>query len=168
MGAMLCCAYYFAGDMDRAHAQIRSTSELHPGFPIVDATLGWVLSQMGDHEGAIAACRSAHQCTPESGLFQLQLAQVLALAGQNDEARALLKRVVESRRTEWVSSYYIGLVHTALGERDKAFEWLEEAIRERDGWRVLGGVDPRLQVLAADPRFERWLRKMCRNASSAS
>lgn len=172
VAVMVSCSHFFAGNLDIARDVISKALELHPNFPILQGTLGWILSQEGNHRRAIAASRSASDCTPGSSLFQIQLAHTLALAGEHEEARVLLKQVVESRRTAWVSSYCIALVHAALGELDSAFEWLEESAREGDGWRVIGAIDPRMQLLAQDPRFQRWLKRLGlaqdSSASSAS
>ena len=52
-------------------------------------------------------------------------------------------------------AYEIGIIHAGLGERDAALEWLKRAVRERSGWVAYVSVDPRLDILRADSRFER-------------
>jgi hypothetical protein len=52
-------------------------------------------------------------------------------------------------------AYELGAIHAALGDRDQAFEWLTRAVQERSGWVAYVRVDPRLDDLHADPRFER-------------
>jgi hypothetical protein len=52
------------------------------------------------------------------------------------------------------------IAHAAVGERDEAFRWLEQAVERREGGVVrlkfLRGVDP----LRDDPRFDEILKRM--------
>ena len=50
--------------------------------------------------------------------------------------------------------------HALLGERDKAFEWLETALQKRDKKLMYLNVDDRLEGLRSDPRFKGMLRRM--------
>jgi hypothetical protein len=49
-------------------------------------------------------------------------------------------------------------VHTALAEKDQAFEWLDRAYQERDESFIHLKVDPRLDSLRSDPRLTERLR----------
>src|SRR5205807_1196885 len=48
----------------------------------------------------------------------------------------------------------------ALGDRDRAFEWLHKACDERDSHAIWIKVDPTLDNLRSDPRFNDQLRHM--------
>jgi hypothetical protein len=52
------------------------------------------------------------------------------------------------------------LIHLALGEKDRAFEWLEKAYEARDFDLCEIKVDPRLEPLRSDPRFADLLRRV--------
>jgi hypothetical protein len=58
----------------------------------------------------------------------------------------------------------MAVVHAGLGDVDAAIEWLERACAERDVWLVWLKVDPRLDRLRADARFEDLLRRVFRNS----
>jgi len=48
-----------------------------------------------------------------------------------------------------------------LGEKDKAFEWLDKAYDERDGQNItLLKLDPYYRNLRGDPRYSAMLHKM--------
>ena len=50
--------------------------------------------------------------------------------------------------------------YAMLGERDKAFEWLDGAFRENEGGLMYLKVDDRLEALRADPRFPELVRRI--------
>ena len=87
------------------------------------------------------------------------LAHAYAKAGNAKEAMKKLDElnVISSQR--YVSAYPIALVQLALGRKEKAFEWLEKAHRERDEMMTHLRVDPRLDGLREDPRFRALLRR---------
>ena len=88
------------------------------------------------------------------------LAHTLALAGRQDESRAILERLLERARKEFMSSYSIATIYACLGEADRAFEWLDRAYERRDGALVHIKVHPRLDGLRGDPRFTALLHTM--------
>jgi hypothetical protein len=59
-----------------------------------------------------------------------------------------------------VGVYEIALVYAGLGEKDLAFEWLERAYNERDKGLISLRVDPPLDPLRSDPRFQELVRRM--------
>jgi hypothetical protein len=56
-----------------------------------------------------------------------------------------------------VQPYAFAVIHLALGERDQALDWLEEAARaDQSGLPSINfiKIDPYLDPLRGDPRFE--------------
>ena len=57
--------------------------------------------------------------------------------------------------------YGLALVYAALGDTEEALRWLEEADRHHSFWWTFWGhVDPRLDVLRNEPRFQDLLRRL--------
>lgn len=54
----------------------------------------------------------------------------------------------------------IGEDYALLGEKNKAFEWLEKSFREREADLMYLKVDDRLEVLRSDPRFQDMQRRI--------
>ena len=52
------------------------------------------------------------------------------------------------------------LIYIGLGEKDKAFEWLDKAYEQREGWNIQLKVDPVFDSLRSDPRFQQMLDKV--------
>jgi hypothetical protein len=59
-----------------------------------------------------------------------------------------------------IGIYEVALIHAGLGEKDQAFEWLERAYEERDKGLLFLRIDPPLDPLRSDPRFQDLLRRM--------
>jgi len=54
-----------------------------------------------------------------------------------------------------VNAYFVALLYDALGERNLAFQELERACDENSTTFCLLDVDPKMDPLRKDPRFER-------------
>ena len=76
------------------------------------------------------------------------------------EARECIRELKERLAEEAVGVFEIALVYAGLGEKDLAFEWLERAYDEHDKGLVSLKVDPPLDPLRSDPRFQDLLRRM--------
>jgi hypothetical protein len=75
------------------------------------------------------------------------------MSGSTGAALEVLAQLTELSKERYVSPYDIALIHTALGETDEAFRWLEKAYDECAEWMIYTNVDPRLDPLRRDARF---------------
>ena len=82
------------------------------------------------------------------------LAYGYAMAGRESDARALLSEVEETSRQRYICAYEIAVIHLSLNDQDAAFEWLEKALEDRAGCIPILNVDPRLDTLRDDPRYQ--------------
>jgi tetratricopeptide (TPR) repeat protein len=88
------------------------------------------------------------------------LGNLYALEGRRIEALDGLRRLDSLSRTQYVTSYAVALIHTALGQTDSAFAWLDRAVEERTHWLVWLNRDLRWQPLRGDPRFASLVRRV--------
>jgi len=72
----------------------------------------------------------------------------------------MLRDLLEESPRRYVPSYLVGLIFEALGELDRAFEWLDRACEERSHWLVFLDVEPRFDSLRTDSRFEALRRRV--------
>jgi TolB-like protein/Tfp pilus assembly protein PilF len=71
--------------------------------------------------------------TVERGwIYHWQKAVAAACLGKKDEARAFLDSLTTVARGNYVTSYWLGAAHAALGDVDEAFRWFERADANRD------------------------------------
>lgn len=144
---------------DKAVEELQRTIALDPNFAPAHAFLGWVYSLESLHELAITSLRTAVQLSQGSQWLG-SLGRVYAAAGRREDAREILQQLKELSKQRYVTPYVLGQTHAALGEIDEAFRWLEIGYQERAAWMVVLKIDPHLDPLRSDPRFEDLLRRM--------
>jgi TolB-like protein/DNA-binding winged helix-turn-helix (wHTH) protein/Flp pilus assembly protein TadD len=89
------------------------------------------------------------------------LAHAYALIGRRAEAQKMLRDLEQKSKRDYVSPYVIATVYAGLGEKDRAFEFLEKAYQERSldiSWHIK--ADLRIDNLRSDPRFTNLLSRM--------
>jgi hypothetical protein len=59
-----------------------------------------------------------------------------------------------------LDAYHVALIHVGLGEKDQALQWLNKAYEDRSAYMVILNVDPWMDPLRSDPRFQALLRRM--------
>jgi len=88
------------------------------------------------------------------------LANAYAVTGRRVEATKILNDLLLKSKSSYVSPYMVGAIYAGLGDKDKAFEFLDNAVADRCMdvvWQLK--ADPRIDSLRSDPRFQRlWQR----------
>jgi hypothetical protein len=72
----------------------------------------------------------------------------------------VLEQLKELSKRAYVPAYAMVDIYTGLGEKEEAFTWLEKAYEQHCSWLVWLKVDPELDPLRSDPRFQHLLRRM--------
>jgi TolB-like protein/DNA-binding winged helix-turn-helix (wHTH) protein/Tfp pilus assembly protein PilF len=89
------------------------------------------------------------------------LAHAYAATGRKADAQKILHEWLRQSETSYVSPYMIATVYSALGEKDKAFMYLEKAYQEKcPDLPYFLRADLRIDSLRSDPRFLDLLRRM--------
>jgi tetratricopeptide (TPR) repeat protein len=88
------------------------------------------------------------------------LGEAYAAAGCRDEALKVLDQLFELSKQRYVTPYGVARIHATLGNKEEALHWLDAAYRQRAEWMVLLKVDPCLDDLRPDPRFQDLMRRM--------
>jgi DNA-binding winged helix-turn-helix (wHTH) protein len=154
----LSAALYFGRRYQESLTPCMECIEIDPAFSTARFLLGRIHEGMGNFEKAVHAYRSAVDQSPKSAVLLANLAHGLAVAGNKEEARGLLNKLLVMRQTSYLSAYWIAMCHLGLGEVDSAIKWLQTAVGERCGWRVLCAVDPKLDAIRETAAFRDILR----------
>jgi TolB-like protein/DNA-binding winged helix-turn-helix (wHTH) protein/tetratricopeptide (TPR) repeat protein len=159
INAVVAWHHYYARQYDDAIAQARRVAALDPTFSRVHSYLGWSLLEKGEYAPALEALQKATDLFGNSPARRAEMAHALAVAGRTAEARRVLGEMTTLAQTQYVEADLIARIHVGLGDRDRAFAWLERALAEHAPKLVLLRVDPRVDSLRSDPRFADLLRR---------
>ena len=151
---------YRARRYDDAIAQMRKTLEMDPGFYYAHWNLGSALAAKGALGPAIEEYQKARSLNDDPSMLGL-LGRALAVSGNRTEAMKILEQLNTISKERYVSAYSFALVHLGLGDKDEALRYLEKAYEDRAGelLRYIR-VDPLLDPLRGDPRFEALTEKI--------
>jgi TolB-like protein/tetratricopeptide (TPR) repeat protein len=161
--------FYYARRYEEAIEKLEEIIEMDPTSDFSHYLIGLAYLHMNRFEEAIEEFQQADALDTvlddEPGaLAGRALAQ--AAMGRVGETRKLVERIKEVGKQDkeklggYFPSYSVAQGYIALGQMDRAFEWLEKAFRERDWLMTFVGIDPAMDPLRSDPRFQSLLRRM--------
>jgi DNA-binding winged helix-turn-helix (wHTH) protein/TolB-like protein/Tfp pilus assembly protein PilF len=150
---------FFAGKYDEALDRLQKTIDLDPNFWLSHLFISRVYSEKGMHAEAVAAAKKAGELSGNSQSNAYR-AYALAKAGKTDEARAVLDELFKLSAERYVPPYNFAIVHNAIGESDKALNYLEKGYEQKDVRMVFLKVEPKWNNLRSEPRFLDLVKRM--------
>jgi serine/threonine-protein kinase len=145
------------GRCDEALARLEGIAALDPPLLRAAPLTALCYARQGRWASAIALLRPLAE-RPDTRTLSL-LGYMLGRAGERGEALAIQERLTDRWRQGLIGAFDLACVPAALGDRDRAFVWLDRAYQDGSlifpsGWRV-GFDGPPFDVLRRDPRLER-------------
>ena len=154
---------YFARDYDGAVQALQRALTLDPGSARTRAVLGRVYDAQGRTNEAIEETRQAIAMAEEAGAsWRMQFIRLQAVAGRRDEARAqfaAFNREADRRQLR-IAPEHLAYFHMSMGDLDAALEYLDRAVQDRDPGVLWLAIDPRVDPLRTDPRFQPLVAKL--------
>ena len=147
-------ALYSARRYVEALAAFAEVITLAPDFPHTYAERGFAYYGLGDLQSARTSCETK----PDVGLSQQYIWSQQCLSviydklGRHADAEAVLSKLKAAQGDG--AAYEYATIYAQWGNRAKALEWLETALRLRDGSLLKLKVDPLLDPLRQEPRFQ--------------
>jgi len=152
--------YLYARRYDEAMAQFHRTVELYPHFPPTHQRLGWCYAQKRMYDEAIAEMQRAVELSGNSTQMIAALGYAYAAAGRRDTAQGIIAELERRSKESYVDAYFVATIFAALGEKDEAFALLNKACAERSYWMPWINIDPQLDNLRSDPRFDALVQRV--------
>jgi serine/threonine-protein kinase len=146
-------ALWTLGRHEEAITQLQHVLRTDSTYAEAHVTLGRVYLQQGRLVEAIGAYRKGVEFRGRDALDLAELAYACAVAGRTSEARELLVELEERSRSRFVPPSAFAIVHMGLGDDARAFDWLERAAVERDGWLAEAIFYPTFNPLRSHPRY---------------
>jgi tetratricopeptide (TPR) repeat protein len=150
----------FARRPDEAIAIAKRAVAFDDTIPIGRQRLGLAYEQKGMFHEAITEFQAAVKQSNRVQLALASLAHAYALSGNQVEARKLLTELEVRSKQQFVSSYLLATVYAGLGDKQRALDLLEKANTQNSIDIVQAKMDPKLDPLRDDPRFQELLKKI--------
>ena len=151
---------YESREYERATSQLRQTLNLDATFAEAHRVLGQNYEQLRHHDEAIAEFKEALAFSGGSSQCAALLGRAYARSGQKRQARQLLTSLKVQSQHAYVAPDDLSRLYASLGDKDNAFRLLEVAYEQRIPSMVNLKVDPMLDDLRPDPRFQELLRRV--------
>jgi len=145
---------YVSGDLEGAEVSIRKSLELYPIQTGVHSVYAFVLLARGEPQ--VALTEFERESAPQ--FRDVGVPSALDALGRRSEA----DRAIALAEQKWGNgmAWNIGCFYGRRNDADQAFRWLERAYRQHDGGMSELKVEPALNSLRRDPRYEVLLHKM--------
>ncbi|HEY6618353.1 MAG TPA: tetratricopeptide repeat protein, partial [Steroidobacteraceae bacterium] len=141
-------ALYAARRYAEAVAAFAEVISLEPDFKVTYGQRGLAYYGLGDLENARASCATK----PDYWASQQCLAVIYDKLGRHADAQAELAKLRTSAGDG--AAYQYATIYAQWGNRAKALEWLDTALRLRDPGLEALKTDPLLDPLRQEPRFQ--------------
>ena len=155
--------YYYARRYPEAVVQAGKAAELGPGFFGPHALLGLVHEGSGQREQAITEYQRAYDLSRHSGSEAAYTLPVVIYALKGERAKALqqLDEAKALAQRGEVRAFFVAVIYVRLGDKNEAIAWLQRSYQNKE-FNLLNtiNVDPLLDPLRGDPRFEALAEKV--------
>jgi TolB-like protein/DNA-binding winged helix-turn-helix (wHTH) protein len=155
-------SYYYARQYDQALQQFNKTLTLDPDFFIAPFHLAWLYSQLGQYPEAITELTKGRLLRGDdhAKVAADEMALRKAVAAQG--AAGFWHEIRKWNEGDYpnVGEFDVPQAYARLGEKEQAMVSLERNFEKRAPLVTLLKVDPALDTLRSDPRFEDLLRRM--------
>jgi tetratricopeptide (TPR) repeat protein len=121
--------------------------------------LGFIYVAQQKYDEAIAEFKIGTTFSKNGGALA-GLAYGYAMAGQKDEALKILDELKTSTSGGLIVPYRVAAIYLALGDKEQAIAWLNKDYEAKGNWLTQLKVDPVMDPLRSDPRFQTLMRKM--------
>jgi DNA-binding winged helix-turn-helix (wHTH) protein/TolB-like protein/Flp pilus assembly protein TadD len=152
--------FYWNHEYDRAIAGYSKIIELDPQFASAHTRLGMTYLAERALPDAVREFEEAERLSGPNAYTEGLLGYAEALSGNATKAHQVIQKLTERSRHEYVPALSIALIYVSLGERENALEWLSRSYQDRSTHMVYAKVDPLLDPMRSDPRFNALLHRM--------
>ncbi len=165
--------YYLSRQYDKAIAQCQVGLQIEPGYLPARIQLALAYEQTGKLTEAVSELeraagliagngRSQNTSGPAIDLPVLHalLGHAYAITGRRTDAVNELNKLQAAAHNRYIPPSYIGIVWMGLGDKNQAFAWLEKGFQGRSEHMLYLGLEPLVDPLRSDPRFDSLLKRV--------
>jgi TolB-like protein/Flp pilus assembly protein TadD len=155
--------YYFTRQFHKGISHLLSMTTVIPDFFYAHWVLSWNYASVGQHEAAVlelARAREIHPSPDSDPFFLASEVWGFSGVGRTAEANEILRRLLEMSRNRYVPPSTVAYAYVALGDTDRAIEWIERAYDVRDTHLPFARALPLYDPLRSDLRFKAIIDRM--------
>jgi eukaryotic-like serine/threonine-protein kinase len=152
--------YYFSRNYDTAIEKLDKIEQEEPDSWIVATVLGRTYMVKGSFAPAIQKLDFARTLSPTALLNLGILGDAYGRAGQRKSGLQVVGELDRLSHTQYVPPIYSALVYMGMGDKSRAFEFLDKAYAERSEWMVELNGEPEFDPIRRDPQFQALLRRI--------
>jgi TolB-like protein len=153
-------AYYFGREYQRAVDECEKAKQLDPKYFMLHFIAGRAYMRLNEHAKAIAHLKQARTETGEMPLMDAALGLAYAVSGKKTETIKLAEAFKAAAKKRYIPPTYFGMLFAGLGDKDKAMMWLQKAYDDRADGLTWLNVEPMLDDVRSDPRFQELIRRI--------
>jgi len=149
---------YYSRQYDRSIAQFLAVRALDPNFPrayMIEAAY----EQKGSFADALTNLEKL-QTFGDANWTLAELAYCYGRSGQQAQAQRILEKLLEMDRHHQIEPAPILVAYLGLGNKDKALVYLEKAYLQHSNILATLKVEPRMDALRDDARFQDLLQRV--------
>jgi tetratricopeptide (TPR) repeat protein len=152
--------YLALGDINSSMEQSKRLIELDPNYPRGHEALASAYLKQHRYPEAIAELQKAINLSPADSVLQRDLGFTYGVSGRRAEAVNILNQLQALYEKQEAFGADVAGVYAGLGDKDKAFEWLEKDYQARNGRLARIRWNTPFDPLRSDPRYIDLLRRM--------
>jgi len=152
--------YYLSRQYDKAISQCQGGLQIDPTYLPARIQLGLAYEQKGMLKEAISELEQARDFAKTLPMAHALLAHAYATAGRRGDALSELNLLNIMKSQRYVPPSYFAIVAIALGNKNDAFGYLQKSYQDRSEQILYLGVEPLVDPLRGDPRFDQLLQRV--------
>jgi len=150
----------YARHFDSSMEKAKRALDLDPTFALAYMCLAD--SHMGtkDYPAAVIDLQKALALNAGNTWALTKLGVVYAAAGERNKSEAILRGLLKDAKNRDDAAIDVAQIYSMLGEKDRAFAWLEKAYEYREGALILLNQRMEFEPLHPDPRYSDLVRRL--------
>ena len=151
--------YIYAKQYEKADDLLQQALKVHPNHPLILHNIGELYTAQGLYAEAIAPLKQSSELSA-SAHYKAILAYAYAMANRKEEAKSILKELLNRSDSGLISGFNLAAVYLALGEKEKSLIQLEKGYEQRDVWMKELKAWPWFDTLRNETRYKDLIRRM--------
>jgi TolB-like protein/lipoprotein NlpI len=150
----------YAGRHDAVIEQSRKTLEIEPSYFQAYLDIGAARLAQGQAEEAFKAFQRGQSLSTAVRSYDAMLVRALCALGETEEARAIMERLERQAKEQYLRAEILAMGYGALGEIDRAFACLDQALAAHSAGLIYLHIDPGYESIRPDPRFAKLVARI--------